>query len=225
MATQFSDTIRRARTRSIRPAARNSGFYSAVGKRIFDVTLVLLAAPFVLPLVLMLALVAVMQGQSAFFLQDRVGRGGRTYKMWKLRTMIPNAEEHLQSYLDQNPEAAREWALTQKLKHDPRITPFGHFLRKSSLDELPQLWNVLKGEMSLVGPRPMMPSQRDMYSGRAYYTQRPGITGNWQVSERNESAFADRARFDADYVANLSLKNDVSLLLATIRVVIKATGY
>ena len=105
------------------------------------------------------------------------------------------------------------------------ITRFGRVLRKSSLDELPQLWNVLLGDMSLVGPRPMMPCQRDLYPGSAYYRLRPGITGPWQVSRRNESTFADRARFDTDYDQTLSLGTDLGLLISTVRVVVRATGY
>lgn len=139
--------------------------------------------------------------------------------------MIVNADAQLETYLASDPTARAEWDSTQKLKVDPRITRFGRILRKSSLDELPQLWNVLKGDMSLVGPRPMMPCQRDLYPGSAYYRLRPGITGPWQVSRRNESTFADRARFDTDYDRTLSLGTDIGLLISTVRVVVRATGY
>jgi lipopolysaccharide/colanic/teichoic acid biosynthesis glycosyltransferase len=145
--------------------------------------------------------------------------------MLKLRTMVPDADRMLEQFLDRNPEARLEWNSTQKLKADPRITPVGRLLRKTSMDELPQLWNVLIGDMSLVGPRPMMPSQRSLYSGVAYYALRPGITGPWQVSDRNEVEFSKRAEFDREYEEDISLLTDLGLLLATMRVVIKGTGY
>jgi len=128
-------------------------------------------------------------------------------------------------HLTASPAARAEWDSTQKLKNDPRITRFGQFLRKSSLDELPQLWNVLLGDMSLVGPRPMMTSQQSMYSGTAYYALRPGITGYWQTAGRNATTFEARAGFDTAYEADLSLGTDVKLLVQTVGVVMKATGY
>lgn len=143
--------------------------------------------------------------------------------MWKLRSIVPNAEAQLQSYLDKNPEARAEWDRTQKLRFDPRITPIGRIIRKTSLDELPQLWNVLRGDMSLVGPRPMMVCQKPLYYVSAYYALRPGITGFWQTSVRNESSFAERARFDADYLRHLSLGTDISVLFKTVKVVLRGT--
>jgi len=131
----------------------------------------------------------------------------------------------LEYHLRKDPEARREWDEAQKLKRDPRITRIGRFLRKSSLDELPQLWNVLKGDMSLVGPRPMMVDQEALYPGRAYFELRPGITGPWQVSDRNESSFADRARFDNQYLDSLSLSVDLTILFRTVAVVLRCTGY
>ncbi len=139
--------------------------------------------------------------------------------------MVPDAEMRLQACLAEDPKARAEWDATQKLKDDPRVTRMGRFLRKSSLDELPQLWNVLRGDMSLVGPRPMMLSQRAMYPGTAYYALRPGITGFWQVSERNDCEFAQRARFDADYQSRVSFLVDLTILMRTVRVVLRATGY
>jgi lipopolysaccharide/colanic/teichoic acid biosynthesis glycosyltransferase len=145
--------------------------------------------------------------------------------MWKLRTMVRNADQHLEAYLAQNPTARREWDATQKLKNDPRITPFGRLLRKTSIDELPQLFNVLNGTMSLVGPRPMMLDQEKYYHGTEYYCMRPGITGLWQVSDRNNCAFRDRVDYDAIYCRELSLKTDLSLLCKTVGVVCRATGH
>ena len=135
-----------------------------------------------------------------------------------------DAESALARHIATDPEARAEWDSTQKLKKDPRITPVGRLIRKTSLDELPQLWNVLKGDMSLVGPRPMMVSQREIYPGIAYYNLRPGITGNWQVSERNESEFRARAVYDTAYDRELNLKTDVNILFKTVGVVLRATG-
>lgn len=238
--TASPDTVTEA-TPSVRVSAQNLLFTSADSlkghsevpfrpyrsgfKRCLDIILVLSAAVFVLPMVLLLALVIRLNGGQAFYSQPRVGRGGRVYTMWKLRSMTQNAEAKLEAYLAENPDARAEWDSTQKLKNDPRITPLGRILRKSSLDELPQLWNVLKGDMSLVGPRPMLPCQQAMYPGTSYYKLRPGITGMWQVSKRNESTFADRARFDAQYDRRLSFMTDVKLLIATVRVVLRGTGH
>ena len=204
---------------------KRRGIYRNYGKRLLDVSAVVIASIVVVPLILLLAVAVALDGSSPFYWNDRVGRGGRTFRMLKLRTMVPNADTMLERYLDRNPEARLEWNSTQKLKTDPRITGIGRFLRKTSLDELPQLWNVLIGDMSLVGPRPMMPSQRTLYSGLAYYAVRPGITGPWQVSERNEVEFSKRADFDREYEATISLVNDLRLLVATTRVVVRGTGY
>lgn len=170
-------------------------------------------------------LIWVTERKSPFYNQLRVGRRGETFRLLKLRTMVVDADAKLEAYLAENPEARAEWDATQKLKNDPRITKIGAFLRKTSLDELPQLFNVVTGDMSIVGPRPIMESQRDLYSGDSYYNMRPGLTGLWQVSERNESEFADRVRFDNQYDATLSLKSDLSVLVRTVGVVVRATGY
>ncbi len=204
--------------------AKATGLYRSYGKRALDVTLVLLALPFVAPLMLVLMALVMTDGGRPFYSQDRVGLGGRIYRIWKLRSMVMNADQKLEAHLAADPAARAEWDEMQKLKRDPRITPVGRLIRKSSLDELPQLLNVLMGDMSLVGPRPMMPDQRALYPGRGYYDLRPGITGPWQVSERNETSFADRARFDDKYHQDLSLATDVRLLAATVKVVLRATG-
>lgn len=200
------------------------GVYSHFGKRILDIVLVLLAAPIVLPLIAGLALWIRLQGYAPFYVQDRVGKGGRTFRLWKLQTMVPDADAALEAYLAANPEARREWNTRQKLAQDPRILPCGRFLRASSLDELPQLWNVLIGDMSLIGPRPMMPSQVRLYPGRAYYALRPGISGLWQVSQRNECSFEGRAAYDTEYFHRISLGTDLGVLLRTVSVVLRRTG-
>jgi lipopolysaccharide/colanic/teichoic acid biosynthesis glycosyltransferase len=203
---------------------RRRGLYRDGGKRLLDLVLVLLALPVVLPVVLVLAALVMTDGARPFYRQARLGRGGRTYMIWKLRTMVPDADARLAAHLAADPAAAAEWALTQKLRRDPRITPAGRLLRRSSLDELPQLLNVILGDMSLIGPRPMMVDQAPLYPGRAYYALRPGISGPWQVSERNATSFADRARFDDRYERDLSLGTDVRLILATFRAVARGTG-
>jgi lipopolysaccharide/colanic/teichoic acid biosynthesis glycosyltransferase len=193
-------------------------------KRVLDILIIVLVA---LPASLIVGIFAVLiayDGHSPFYTQQRLGRNGRIFRIWKLRSMVPDADLKLEAYLADNPDARAEWDRTQKLRHDPRITPLGHFIRKVSIDELPQLWNVLLGEMSLVGPRPMMPCQQEIYPGTAYYALRPGITGYWQVSVRNESSFAQRAGFDTAYLRQLSLANDLRVLLKTVRVVTRGTG-
>ena len=205
--------------------AARSGLYRNYVKRLFDVAAVVASGLVVGPLILFLALLVAADGSNPFYWNERVGRRGRNFRMLKLRTMVPDADKMLEDYLSRNAEARLEWNSTQKLKTDPRITRIGRFLRKTSLDELPQLWNVLTGDMSLVGPRPMMPSQRPLYHGLAYYSLRPGITGIWQVSDRNESAFSKRAEYDSEYDEKLTFGMDIWLLWSTVRVVLKGTGY
>ncbi|WP_278924192.1 sugar transferase [Pseudophaeobacter profundi] len=199
--------------------------YNNFGKRAADILIVLLSAPVVLLLILPFLMLISLDGGRPFFAQQRVGRGGKTYRMWKLRSMVMNADTHLAAYLEQDKGASEEWAKNQKLKNDPRITRIGRLIRKTSIDELPQLWNVLKGDMSLVGPRPMMVDQKALYPGEDYYALRPGITGLWQVSARNESTFAERATFDDQYFRDLSPKTDFSILVKTVSVVCRATGH
>jgi lipopolysaccharide/colanic/teichoic acid biosynthesis glycosyltransferase len=218
-----------ARRPGLRPVAapwprRPGGLYRALLKRALDIALVLSTAPIVLPLLLILALFAASDGHSPFYRQARVGRGGRSFQILKLRSMVPDAEDRLARHLAEDPAAAAEWARCQKLARDPRITPVGHLLRRSSLDELPQLWNVLIGDMALVGPRPMLPDQQPLYSGTAYYRLRPGLTGLWQISERHTSAFTDRATYDTDYAARLSFGLDLAILARTVGVVLRQTG-
>ncbi|MEE9389203.1 MAG: sugar transferase [Paracoccaceae bacterium] len=204
---------------------KQGGLYRNIIKPIIEAAAVLLVAPFVVPVVLLLAVIVGNDGHNPFYWSKRVGKGGKVFHMLKLRTMVPNADAMLDQHLAEDPKAKAEWDETQKLKNDPRITKFGRALRKTSLDELPQLWNVLVGEMSLVGPRPMLPSQRAMYPGVAYYALKPGITGMWQISDRNEVEFAKRAVFDKDYYVKMSFPLDFGILTKTVGVVIKGTGY
>lgn len=201
------------------------GLYRSFGKRWLDILFVIAILPAVVPMILLLAALVALDGGKPFYSQARVGKGGATYRMWKLRTMVPDADAKLQDYLAGNPSAREEWNHTQKLRRDPRVTRLGRVLRKTSLDELPQIWNVFVGEMSIVGPRPMMPDQRHLYPGSEYYDLRPGITGLWQVSCRNTSSFADRASFDTRYHRNISLPLDAKLILSTVWVVLLGTGH
>ena len=206
------------------PRVPPHGPYAGWLKRALDIALVLVASVPVALTVAILALLVSRDGHSPFYLQDRIGRGGRVFRMWKLRSMVADADRILEVHLASDPAARAEWDHHQKLRHDPRITPIGQALRKSSLDELPQLWNVLLGDMSLVGPRPIMRNQRGLYPGTDYYTMRPGITGLWQISIRNESSFHDRAGYDTDYASRISLGTDLRVIVATFRVVLRGTG-
>lgn len=202
----------------------SGGLYRRGLKRSLDLAMIGFAAPIVMMVIGLLAALVSLNGGQPFYLQSRVGMNGKVFRMWKLRTMVVGAEAKLEAHLAANPLAQQEWDIAQKLKCDPRITRLGRILRRTSLDELPQLWNVVKGDMSLVGPRPMMPCQQDLYPGLAYYRLRPGITGTWQVSERNESSFAERANYDRNYDLDLSLTTDFGVLIRTIRAVACATG-
>lgn len=207
------------------PADRNYHLYRDITKRGIDLALTLIAAPVVVPLIALMAFLVMMDGHNPFYSQMRIGRNGKSFRIWKLRTMVPNAEALLESYLAANPEARAEWDSTQKLKSDPRITWIGGLLRKISMDELPQLLNVLNGTMSLVGPRPMMVSQRDDYAGLSYNRMTPGITGLWQVSDRNDCDFDTRAAYDDTYFRTMSFMTDLRILLKTVTVVLRGTGY
>ena len=197
-------------------------------KRAMDLILVLGTMPVWAPLVGLLALIVWLEGRHApFFVQERVGQNGRLFQMIKLRTMWLDAEERLQRYLEENPEARKEWERNFKLKEDPRITRIGRLLRKWSLDELPQLINVLRGDMSLVGPRPLpvyhheaLPHLVQQLRIRA----RPGLTGLWQVSGRSDAGTEGMARWDTFYIRNWSIWLDLVILIRTIRVVIKGDG-
>jgi exopolysaccharide production protein ExoY len=215
----------KAAVEKTRAKTARRGMYRRFFKRAFDVAAVVIAAPIVVPLVAGLAFAVRRDGGGAFYTQQRVGLDGCHFRLWKLRSMVSDADDRMADYLAANPRARMEWEQTQKLKSDPRITPFGQFLRKSSLDELPQLWNVLRGEMSLVGPRPMMLNQQALYPGKAYYRLRPGITGFWQTSGRNDTTFESRAVYDEAYDAELSLATDLRVLSRTVGVVMNCTGY
>lgn len=210
---------------SLQPTARSgSSVVYPVIKRVSDIAGALLLGLFVLPLLLIAAFLVRLDGSPALYYQERLGRGGRIFRFWKLRTMVPHAEDALNRHLESDPVAKAEWDRSQKLSNDPRVTPIGRFLRKHSIDELPQLWNVLRGEMSLVGPRPILSSQVDLYPGPLYAGLRPGMTGLWQVTDRHLSAFAERARLDGIYAEHVSLRTDVSIMFRTLYPLFAGTG-
>lgn len=204
-------------------ATKSRSLYFAA-KRFFDIAVTLMAAPFALMVVGVFALLIRLNGGKAFFTQPRIGKGGRIFNLWKLRTMAPDADKRLEEYLASNPSAKAEWEVKQKLENDPRITWLGRYLRKYSIDELPQLLNVLAGDMSLVGPRPMLPEQRQHYPGTAYFNMRPGLTGLWQISERNGCTFVERALHDTRYFGMMCFTADLWILFRTPMVVLKGTG-
>lgn len=208
---------------SLSGSGRRWSLYPAV-KRAFDIAATLAIAPVALPLVGVCAFMVSRDGSSAFYSQSRLGKNGKEFRIWKLRTMVPDADKVLASYLDNDPAAKAEWNAHQKLTNDPRITRVGRFLRKYSIDEFPQLFNVFIGDMSLVGPRPMCPDQRVQYPGTAYFELRPGMTGLWQISERHHSTFAERAIYDNRYAVALSLVTDLRILAMTPLVVFRGTG-
>lgn len=200
--------------------------YSTLGKRLLDLAIALLLLPILVPLICLLWLLVRLQGGSGFYSHTRVGRNGAEFSCWKIRTMVPNAERLLAELLDADPKAADEWRRTQKLHRDPRITALGQFLRRTSLDELPQIWNVLRGDMSLVGPRPVTKPELDRYGSNAtvYLNLRPGITGLWQVMGRSNGCYDERLRLDMAYARAISPVQDLSLILRTGAVIFRPTG-
>lgn len=195
-------------------------------KRVFDLTVATLALLVASPLFLWIALRIRQSGGPIFYGHKRCGQYNRAFNCYKFRTMASNADQLLAELLNKDPEARAEWERDFKLKNDPRITPIGHFLRRTSLDELPQLWNVLKGEMSLVGPRPIVTAELERYGNQVdYYLEaKPGITGLWQISGRNDVTYEERVYLDSWYVKNWSLFNDIVILFRTVRVILRRDG-
>ncbi|WP_411034228.1 sugar transferase [Shinella sp. BYT-45] len=198
-----------------------------ISKRSFDILVALAALVVLSPIfVLIMALVKYSDGGSIFYGHRRVGYNGSTFRCLKFRTMAENGDAILQKYLEQNPAAYEEWRTTRKLQHDPRVTVVGTVLRKLSLDELPQLINILKGEMSIVGPRPVVEDELELYEACAVYylRTRPGLTGLWQVSGRNDVSYEKRVAFDTHYVRNWSLTTDLVIVARTIPAVCLSRG-
>lgn len=177
-------------------------------------------------LLLLVVVVAVENRGHVIFVHPRVGQGGRMFPCYKFQTMVPDAQERLKEYLETHEDARREWQENFKLSHDPRVTKFGAFLRRTSLDELPQIINVLKGEMSLVGPRPIVREEVSRYGEniREYYMVPPGITGMWQASGRSDTTYEERVAMDTWYVRNWSVWVDLMYLFKTFKAVLTSKG-
>ena len=202
-------------------------WYNRALKRVFDLVLSLLGLIVVLPVTLVIAVLIRMDGPGPiFFAHRRIGQGGREFPCYKFRSMVPDAENVLKDYLAAHPEARKEWERDFKLKDDPRITHIGAFLRKTSLDELPQFFNVLKGDMSLVGPRPIIAAEIPKYG--EYFADfclvPPGITGMWQVNGRSDTTYEERVQMDTWYVRNWSVWIDIIYLFKTVAVVLERKG-
>jgi Undecaprenyl-phosphate galactose phosphotransferase WbaP len=196
-------------------------------KAAMDLTLTILGGTVILPLFAVLALAVKLSSRGpVFYAHTRIGRGGRKFRAWKFRTMVVNGDQVLQARLAADPAARAEWEQDHKLRDDPRVTGLGRWMRKTSLDELPQLWNVLKGDMSLVGPRPIIDAEVEKYGGvyKNYKGVKPGITGLWQVSGRNNTTYAERVRLDQYYVRNWSPWVDAYILAKTITTLITRDG-
>ena len=222
-ATEYAIPVER-RTAVPTPAR---SFSYAVLKRAVDISLIVLTAPLTVPICLVLALSVILSSPGpVFFSHRRIGRGGIFFSMWKFRTMCENSAEVLERHLAAHPEERDEWNRNHKLRSDPRVTPLGRFLRRSSLDELPQLWNVLTGRMSLVGPRPIVAAEAEKYgSNFAYYLAvKPGLAGLWQASGRSTLTYDERVALDRRYAEEWSLRKDMAILLRTLTKVVNADG-
>ncbi len=197
------------------------------GKRAFDFAFALCALICILPLLLVSACVIFLESPGPLlFRQRRIGRGGKLFTIYKFRTMVKDGDAVLAQHLKQDPAAAREWAADHKLRKDPRITRVGGFMRRFSIDELPQFLNVLKGDMSVVGPRPIVNAEVPLYGDafQSYCAVRPGLTGLWQVSGRNDTGYGARVALDQAYVTSCSPKLDASILARTFRAVLAGSG-
>jgi Undecaprenyl-phosphate galactose phosphotransferase WbaP len=200
---------------------------SRLFKRACDLLLVAVLGPLAILPGLLIALAIVIDSRGpVFFAHRRVGEGRRSFRLWKFRSMVRDADALLERYLRRRPERASEWERAHKLKDDPRVTRVGRFLRKTSLDELPQLWNVLRGEMSMVGPRPIVAAEIAKYGpGFGLYSQvLPGLTGLWQVSGRNDTHYSRRVELDCHYIRNWSAARDLEILIKTAGVIVRGRG-
>lgn len=203
-------------------------FLDGFVKTVFDFTLTAVGTICISPLLAYIAYRIKKEDPGpVFFAHTRIGKDGKSFPCYKFRSMVVNSQEMLQKYLAENPAAKEEWERDFKLKDDPRVTPIGKFLRSTSLDELPQIFNVLRGEMSLVGPRPVIQEELDKYYGetaKLYCTVKPGITGLWQVSGRSDLGYDERVVLDATYIKYRSMWGDIVILWKTIGVVLMKKG-
>lgn len=222
-----SDTVDYAVAGNVVPLHTTASVVGGGFKRGFDIMAAVTAIVLLLPLVALIALAIKLWDRGpVFYRHRRIGLNGTAFDCLKFRSMVVNGDEVLARHLASNSEAAREWEETQKLKRDPRITPLGASMRKTSIDELPQLLNILKGEMSFVGPRPIVTAEVPKYGDciAHYLRARPGLTGPWQVSGRNDVTYATRVALDRSYVDEWSFRRDLVIIAKTVRVVMSARG-
>lgn len=206
--------------------SRKSDLAGQTAKRGVDLILAIMLVPILAPAIGFMWLLARLDGGPGLFGHARVGLNGQTFQCWKIRSMVPDAEARLADYLSGHPEAAAEWVRDRKLLEDPRVTRLGRFLRMTSLDELPQIWNVLIGDMSFVGPRPIMHDELERYGrhAEAYLSMKPGITGLWQVSGRSDTSYQERVNLDLQYHRSACLLLDLKILGMTTLAVLRGTG-
>jgi exopolysaccharide production protein ExoY len=223
----------RPRAVGLADPAQRQGAWSLIlrpaAKRAIDLTIAAALLVFILPALVVITVLVAADGGTVLYAHERVGRGGRRFGCLKFRSMRPAAERLLVEFLASDPVARAEWQATRKLRRDPRVTRVGRVLRATSLDELPQLVNVLRGDMSLVGPRPVVQEELDEHYAPAaaaadYLSVRPGITGPWQVSGRSDMTYRERVALDCAYVRNPSLRTDIALLASTVVVVLRRRG-
>jgi lipopolysaccharide/colanic/teichoic acid biosynthesis glycosyltransferase len=196
-------------------------------RRCIDLALAIAGLLFLAPLLLVVALLIKAQdGGPILFQQERLGRAGKVFRCWKFRTMVTDAQARLFALLENDPEAMREWQRDHKLKNDPRITALGRFLRRSSIDEIPQLLNIIAGDMSIVGPRPIVRSEINRYACRfaSYCSVKPGLTGLWQISGRSDTSYRRRVALDTIYVRRRTLAMDLKIIALTIPAVLRSRG-
>ena len=197
-------------------------------KRLFDIIVALIGCIALLPLMLIVKICNIISGDlnPIFYKQKRIGKNGKFIYIYKFRSMVPNADEILKELLEKSPERKKEWEENQKFEHDPRITKIGNILRKTSLDEVPQMINVLKGDMSLIGPRPLIEGELDSHNGNheLYESVRPGITGWWACNGRSATTYEERLKLEYYYVQNMSLTLDIKCIIKTVLAVIKKDG-
>lgn len=196
-------------------------------KRVFDLILTICGGLFILPFMCIIAAFIYFDSPGpVIYKQKRIGQNGKEFDFYKFRSMVIDADKVIDEYLEKNPEAKREWQRNFKLKYDPRVTRIGRFIRKTSVDELPQLWNVIKGDMSLVGPRPLLPNEVKRYGAyiEDYILVPPGLTGVWQVSGRSDTTFEERVQMDSWYIHNWTIWIDIVYLAKTFLVIIKSKG-
>lgn len=217
----------KALARQVEPVKSRRAPIGGLSKRSLDLVVACAALLFLLPLFLaIIVVVRASDGGPALYRHRRIGCDGREFDCLKFRTMDPDAQQILQRHLRSDPLAAAEWRRARKLKVDPRVTPLGLVMRKTSVDELPQLINVIRGDMSIVGPRPIVHDEIGHYGAAIedYFRTRPGLTGAWQVSGRSDTTYDERVALDTDYVTNWSVGRDVNIIVRTVPVVLGRRG-